>query len=188
MVVADDHVQPSVRRVRERRLVRGAAVGGHHHPGAGGAQPIERVDVEAVALATAVRDVEQGLRAQRAQAEDELRGAGDAVHVVVAVDGDGLARRERVGKARGRPAHVLQEERRAQPVGERRAEKGDRGVTVADVAVPQESREQRRVRRPQVGDGIGEHPRDGRPVAPPYPSPHHRPRLPSPPAPADGRR
>ena len=113
MVVADDHVEPQVGRVRERALVRRAAVGGHHDACPGGAQAAERARVEPVALAAAVRDVEQRLGAELAQAEHELGGARDAVHVVVAVDRDRLAGRQRVGQPRGRARHVLQQEGRA---------------------------------------------------------------------------
>jgi hypothetical protein len=108
VMVAHDHVEPEGARERELRDVRRPAVGRHEDARPRVGQGADRAGVEAVALAEAVRHVQQRVGPQLAQKEHELRRARDAVDVVVAVHGDALAARDRVGEAARRDVHVLQ--------------------------------------------------------------------------------
>src|SRR5438552_176368 len=106
VVVGDDEIDAEL--ARERGLAHGgdAAVDGHDD-----ARPIrgelaERLAVEAVPLLVAVRDVRADDRAELAERTDEDRRAGDAVDVVVPVDDDALASRERTVEALDRPVQI----------------------------------------------------------------------------------
>ena len=143
VMVADDHVEAERRGERELVDVRRPAVGGDEDAGARLRQRVDRPGVEPVALTEPVRDVEQRVGAELAEEEDQLRRTGDAVDVVVAVDGDPLAARQRIGEAGRGDLHVLQEERRAEAPGQRGPQERERGLAVTHVAVPEEPREQR---------------------------------------------
>ena len=70
--------------------------------------------VEAVALAVAVGQVGANVRAQGFQVQVEDGRGAHAVHVVVAVDADALARLQRRAQAGNGPAHVREQQRVAQ--------------------------------------------------------------------------
>ena len=93
---------------RERRLLDGgdAAVDAHDDLGAVLRELPERRRVQAVALLVAVRDVRADDDAELAERAHEDRRAGDAVDVVVPVDDDALASRERTTEPLDRAIEV----------------------------------------------------------------------------------
>src|SRR2546425_12288757 len=116
VVVGDDEIDAEL--AREQGLAHGgdAAVDGHDDARPVRGELAERLAVEAVALLVAVRDVRADDRAELAERPDEDRRAGDAVDVVVPVDDDALASRERTMEALERPVHIAH--RRALPPGD----------------------------------------------------------------------
>jgi hypothetical protein len=122
-----------------------AAVRADQEPRAAPRQLAHGLEVEAVAFHQPVRDVELHARGQRrargagrelAQRRDQQRGAGDAVHVVVAVDAERLALFQRALHPRHRGVDALQPERVWQLVEPRREEALGRGG-VAQAAGPE---------------------------------------------------
>src|SRR2546425_2352170 len=150
VVVGDDEIDAEL--AREQGLAHGgdAAVDGHDDARPVRGELAERLAVEAVALLVAVRDVRADDRAELAERRDGDRRAGDAVDVVVPVDDDALASRERTMEALERPVHIAH--RRAllrgdpgrQEVGHlRRADappgedpRDERGDTIGDIPDP----------------------------------------------------
>ena len=94
-MVGDDHVQPQ--RLRAGDLLDGGdpAVDREHELAALVGEPLDRLPRDAVALVEAAREVPVDVRAELAQTGDRERRGADAVDVVVAVDADPLARRDR---------------------------------------------------------------------------------------------
>src|SRR5437870_11618443 len=106
VVVGDDEIDAEL--AREQGLANDGDAAGD---GNDAARPIrgelaERLAVEAVPLLVAVRDVRADDRAELAERTDEDRRAGDAVDVVVPVDDDALASRERTVEALDRPVQI----------------------------------------------------------------------------------
>ena len=96
-----------------------AAVERDEQPRALPGQPPHRLGVEAVAFHQAVGHVGHDLRTRRPQEAGQERGRGDAVHVVVAVEGDALAARDGAHEPLHGRGHAFHEERVRQ-VGEAR--------------------------------------------------------------------
>ena len=88
VVVGDDDVEPG--RARGRDLLDGGdrAVDGDQQVGPAGGEPLDGRHRQAVAVVDPARQVPVDFGAERAQRADEHGGGGDAVDVVVAVDGD----------------------------------------------------------------------------------------------------
>ena len=95
MVVGDDHVEPE--RLRARDLLdRGdPAVDGQDERVALLGEPLDRLARQAVALVEAARKMPVDVRPELAQRRHRERRRADPVDVVVTVDADALARRDR---------------------------------------------------------------------------------------------
>ena len=78
---------------------------------AGGRDPLERLDTDAVALLEAARQVPLDVGAELLQHQDGERRRADAVDVVVAVDADPLAGGDRLLDPVAGRLHVAQQER-----------------------------------------------------------------------------
>jgi hypothetical protein len=106
VVVRHDEIDAQV--AGEERLVhRGhAAVDRDDHLRTVRRQVPQRRGVDAVALLVAVWDVRRDARAEPAESADEDGGTGDAIDVIVAVDDDALATRERTTQTLDSPLEV----------------------------------------------------------------------------------
>ena len=92
VMVDHDHLDAGGAQARHLGQRIGAAIQGDEQLRAGlGEDAVEGRHRKAVALLHAARDEVGGLGAEAAQAVHEHRGAGDAIHVVVAEDRDALA-------------------------------------------------------------------------------------------------
>ena len=107
MVVGDHAGEPERLRQCDQRHAGDAAVHRHHQLRPAGDRPHRRL-VEAVALAVARGQVDLDLPAERAQIVGKDRRSADAVDVVVAVDADRRAVRERRADHRDRGGHIAQ--------------------------------------------------------------------------------
>ena len=155
-MVGDDHVHAEA--AAELRLLNGgdAAVDGDQEADALFPQRLKRGAVKAVALLVPVRDIRVRAQAAAAQIVRHQAGGGDAVHVIVAVDGDRLPGFDGLADPGARDVHPQHEQGIVQklcPALEQRA--GLRGGR--DPAQGQHSREQRPVSR------IGQFPGNLRP-------------------------
>ena len=88
-----------------------AAVHGDDERHALRVQRVERAVIDAVALAVAVGDVRDAFQALTAQIIGDDAGGGDAVHVIVAVDRDGLPAAYRTVHTLDRGGHALHQHR-----------------------------------------------------------------------------
>ncbi|MBV6467223.1 MAG: hypothetical protein PGMFKBFP_02566 [Anaerolineales bacterium] len=111
VMVRDDEVQPEVTRVAGFFGRADSAVHADDESNPVRVEFVERVVVQSVAFLEAVGDVLVDVAAEGAQTLDQQRGGGDAVHVVIAIDGDPFAIRERGLDAIHGDAHVLHLER-----------------------------------------------------------------------------
>ena len=139
-----------------------AAVHGDDKAHAGIFKNVDSPGVQPVALLDAVGDVGHGVQPRGAQPVGDKAGGGNAVHIVVAVYGHGLAFGDGLADARRRPVHV-QHQRRVKKLFAAAAEKalGGRGGVYAFKT--QNSCQQRRIacrcqRRGQRGTGICQFP------------------------------
>ena len=105
-MVGDDEVDPQL--ARELRLTYGsdAAVHGHDDARPVGGELANRLRVQAVALLVAIGDVGADADADLTEGAHEDRRSGDAVDVVVPIDDDALASRERTTEARHRAVEI----------------------------------------------------------------------------------
>ena len=87
-----------------------------------GVEPVDRGRLESVAVAQPFGDEVDDLAAEHLERAPQDDGRGDAVDVVVAVDGDPFAGRERPLEARHGALHVGQEKRIVEVVERRVAE------------------------------------------------------------------
>ena len=96
VVVGDDQVDAELARAPRRLGAADAAVDRHDQRHAVGVQPLDRRRLQAVAVPQPLRDEVDDVAAEHLEraAQDDRRG--DAVDVVVAVDGDPLAPRDRL--------------------------------------------------------------------------------------------
>ena len=111
MVVGHDHVEPE--RLRAGDLVdrRDPTVHGEHERVPVLGEPLDRLAREPVPLVEAAREVPVDVGAELAQAYDRERRRADPVDVVVAVDADALAGRDRGSDALAGCARVPEERR-----------------------------------------------------------------------------
>ncbi len=120
MMIDDDHVDARIPRHGQRIERLCAAIDGDDQRGAFGTKPHQRLARGAIAFHQPVGDIGAGGQAEIAQQADKERGAGRAIDIIVAEDGDRLARLHRVGDARGGALHVLKQAR----IGHERADRG----------------------------------------------------------------
>ena len=111
VVVGDDDLEPE--RLRLGDLVDGGdpAIDGEDETALLARQPRERLQRDAVALLEAARQVPLDLGAELAEDEHGERGRADPVGVVVPVDADPLACRDRAPDRVAGSLHVAEEER-----------------------------------------------------------------------------
>ena len=110
VVVGDDDIHAQA--AGERGHVHGvdAAVYAHQKVGIR-SQRAHGLFIQAVAFALAVGQVDARFRAQGAQVQKKNGRGAYAVHIVIAIDADALARRQRRLQARHGPVHVREEQR-----------------------------------------------------------------------------
>ena len=103
--------------VNPNRLDEGEEASGHGHLAAVGVafllgaalrDPDKRLARRPIAFHQPVRDIGLGIAAERSKKPDEQSRRGGAVDVIVAEDGDGFRRLDRVGKPLGRLVHVAE--------------------------------------------------------------------------------
>ena len=143
VMVGHDHVHAALRGVGRFFQIRNAAVHRHDERDALFRQRIDGGGVEAVPIADAVGDVELAGETAKAQVIGEQARGGDAVHVVIAVYGNVLARRHGAGETLHGIHHTGQLKRvreRFRAAAEKRARRGGIGKTPQ----MQDRREQRR--------------------------------------------
>ena len=109
MVVGDDHVQPQVLRQRHQ-LHAGHAAVHRHHQLCPARDPADGLLVQTVALAVAGRQVDPRVRPGGFEPAGQYRGSADAVHVVIPVDADHLARVHRRADAPRSRFHAAEQE------------------------------------------------------------------------------
>ena len=107
VVVGDDHVHTQAGGVSRLGQGGDAAVHGDDEGHALQRQLLHGLVVHAVALGETVGDVIAHVAPLRPEIMGEQTGGGDAVHVVVAVDGDRLLVAQRPPDAGGRQIHVF---------------------------------------------------------------------------------
>ncbi len=144
MVIAHHRVDAEGARERDLAMAHPAAVDGDHHPGTGLRQTAHARLAHAVSITQPMRDVQDGLVAQRAQEPHQDGAAADAVDIVVAVDADALAATQGSDDALGRRRHLAEQHRRAQVFRQPCVEKRAGMLRRADAAPDEQSRQQRR--------------------------------------------
>ena len=117
VVVGDDHVHPQGPGVLHLLGGGDAAVHRDNQGDPLAGQGVNGVVVQAVPLFGTVWDVADHLATQRAEKLGEQTGGGDAVHVVVAVDGESLLLPDGPGNALHGLLHVSQEKGVVEQVG-----------------------------------------------------------------------
>src|SRR6266540_3922601 len=135
VMVGDDHVQPELARVVNLFHRGDAAIDREDQTAAFLGQTLERLPADAVALVEPARQMPFDLRSELAQYEDGEHGRADAVDVVVTVDADALACRNRSSYVLNRPLHVAEQVGVVQ--GQLAGQEGPRLLGVA-VAAPDE--------------------------------------------------
>ena len=120
VVVADDDVEAGLGRRLQRREGLGAAIDGDDQIGARSLERDQRIAGRAVALHQPVGDVGAGIETEPAQQQDQQGGAGRAVDVIVAEDGDRFLAFDGVGEPRCGLVHVLEDGRIGQEIADRR--------------------------------------------------------------------
>ena len=129
MVVGDDHVEPRRLRLGDLRHGRDSAVHGHDEPAVLARKARQRLASDPVALLEAARQMPFDVRAELAEDQHSERGGADPVDVVVAVDADPLAGRDRRADRVARSGHVSEEQRIV--LGGFSVEKRPRGLRLA---------------------------------------------------------
>ena len=132
MMVGHDHVHAALRGVGRFFQIRNAAVHRHDERDALFRQRIDGGGVEAVPIADAVGDLQFAGESAKAQVIGEQARGGDAVHVVIAVYGNVLARRHGAGETLHGIHHTGQLKRvreRFRAAAEKRARRGGIGKT-----------------------------------------------------------
>ncbi len=110
VVVGDDHVDALLSRHRDLSRRGDPAVDGDQELRAAVAQAVDRRGGEAIAIVLAARDQPVAVGAELAQRPNRDRRRADTVDVVVAVDGDPLAARDRVADLRHDLVHAVEQE------------------------------------------------------------------------------
>ena len=107
-----------------------------------GLQPIERLGLQPVAVLHAIGKEVDDVRAEQLERAPKNDRRGDAVAIVIAVDGDALFPLDRRENPLHRRRHVREPERIVQMI-ERRMEKSLRGLRLVDAANRQQPRNRR---------------------------------------------
>ena len=149
VMVGDDEVDPQLSRPLGRVVPADAAVDRHDDVDLVGMESIDRRRLESVAVPQAFGDEVNHLPAEHLERPPQDDGRGDAVDVVVAVDRNPLAVRERPLEPRHGAVHVRQQKRVVEVV-ERRVEKA---IGHGRLAKPAQAE--------QAGDGRVDVQRDG---------------------------
>ena len=110
-MIDHDHVDPGRLGLGKRLEGLRAAIDGDDQGRAALGDPHQCFSRRPIALHQPVRDIGLRLEPELAQQADQQGGRGGAVHVIIAEDGDRLAPLDRVGDARGRLVHVLEDGR-----------------------------------------------------------------------------
>ena len=130
-------------RPLDRGARRAAAVHGDDQRAARALRAIDVGDLEPVAVEQPVGKDRLGGDATPREHRHQQRGAGDAVDVVVADDGDALAAPARFEQPRHRGLHAVEQERIVE-MGGRRLEEAPRGVGVDRASARQQRCVERR--------------------------------------------
>ncbi len=120
VVIDDDHIGLRFGGHVERLERLSAAIDGDDQVGAVAFEPDERFARGAVSLHQPVGDIGAGVVAELADQQDEERGGGRAVDVVIAEHHDGFARRYGVGQPLGGTVHVAKDRRVGHEAANRR--------------------------------------------------------------------
>ncbi len=163
VVVGDNDLHAKLPRERDLLVRRDARIHRDHQARAPAVKLLHRLPRQTVALAQAVRDIIFARSALSAQVIDQRAGRGDAVNIVVAVDHNALASRERAAYHLDRLVHVAHQMRvvQAAPVA---AEKRTRRIGVFDAAGGKDRRRERsavyflRKAPHAAGIRLGDHP------------------------------
>ncbi len=121
-----------------------------------GVQPIDGRRLQAVSVLDPFGEEVHDVGAEQLERPAKDHRGGDAVHVVVAVDGDPLPPADRRENAIDRHPHVGERHRIVKMI-DRRVEEAVRQLRIAQAALDQQARDHRRNterRRQAVGDGI----------------------------------
>ena len=110
VVIRDDEIDAQLARAPRGVGAADAAVDRHDHVDLVGVETIDGRRLEPVAVAQPFGDEVDDLSAEHLERAPQDDGGGDAVDVVVAVDGDPLAGRQRPLEARHGAVHVGQAE------------------------------------------------------------------------------
>ena len=133
---------PQLARALRRLDAANAAVDRDDERHAISLQAIERLGLKAVSVLDAIRKEVDDIRAEHLQRAAKNDGGGDAVAVVIAVDGDALFPLDRRENPLDRRRHVREQERIVQMI-ERRPEKFLRALEIVDPANRQQPRDRR---------------------------------------------
>ncbi len=154
MVVGDDDLQPVFPGPGHFGGVADAAVHRHQQAGPGG-QLLQRPDAEAVAFLQAVRNMGGAGKAQFAQELVQQAGGGEAVGVVVPVNGHGFLVAHRQAQAGGGRLHVRESERWVEAL-QGGVQKGQNLLGSVQTPVQQDAGHQRR--QPVAGAHLAHQP------------------------------
>ena len=108
----------------------GAAIDGHDHPRAVGAEAQKRRLAGSIALALAVGNMDPGLDADSGEKPLQQSRGGGPVHVVIAENSQPFSRCDRLGKPGGGAVHVQERRWIRQEVAHSRVEKGGHAVRI----------------------------------------------------------
>ncbi len=153
-MVGDNHVEAVRAGVGHLAHVADAAVDGDQQAHALGRELVDRVGVEAIALAQPVRDIGPDLAAHRLDRLHQQRDCRDSIGIEIAVDHDRLALGDRRRNTAGRGIHTAHQERIVQAtlvVG--REKRRDVARVVQTALVEQRGDERRAIA--QRGDEFG---------------------------------
>jgi hypothetical protein len=117
VVIDHDHIHTGAFRHFQRLERLRAAIDRDDQARSGFGELHQRRAGRAIALHQPVRDIIARLQPQLAQQADQQRRAGRAIDIIIAINGDRLARLHRVGKAGSRPVHVAEDRRVRHEVG-----------------------------------------------------------------------
>ena len=106
MVIENDDIEAELARFRNRLMAHRAAIDGDEQRRALLRQRIDRLHIRAIALKNAIRNMDKKRRSGSAEKIRQQRRRAGAIDVVVAEDGDRLARLDRRCEPRRRRYHV----------------------------------------------------------------------------------
>jgi hypothetical protein len=143
VMIRDDQIDPELAGAQRRLRAADAAVDRDDQRDAAGVQPFDRHRLQPVAVAQAFGDEVHDVGAEQFERAPQNDRRGHAVDVVVAMDRDPLASRDRAEDAIDRRPHPRQRHRIVQLI-ERRVQKPRCRLRVRQTALTQEPRHNRR--------------------------------------------